>query len=347
MVFLGLFVILGIVLCAPFSVKRIEEELEIFLFVMGCIAVTITSQWGIPLIKEALVEPIKIALAVLIAGFLFRILQGPIAHNINKAADAVGMKLFAFLMIVTLGILSSVITAIIAALVLVEIIACLALDKKHEVFIVVLACFSIGLGAALTPIGEPLSTIAIAKLKGDPYQADFFFLFRMLWKYIIPGIVAFGFLGMLFMPGKGRRGTCLITGREEGVKDILLRTGKIYLFVMALVFLGKGFKPIIEAYISKVPYQGLYWLNTTSAVVDNATLTAAEIDPGLSLLQIKSALLGLLIAGGMLIPGNIPNIISAGKLKIKSSEWARFGVPLGLLVMIVYFFLLGNAFNIY
>ena len=58
------------------------------------------------------------------------------------------------------------------------------------------------------------------------------------------------------------------------------------------------------------------------------------------LLQIKSALMGLLLAGGMLIPGNIPNIISAGKLKIKSSEWARFGVPLGLLVMTGYFFLL-------
>ncbi len=33
----------------------------------------------------------------------------------------------------------------------------------------------------------------------------------------------------------------------------------------------------------------------------------------------------------MLIPGNIPNIISAGKLGITSKEWARLGVPpLGL-----------------
>ena len=109
---------------------------------------------------------------------------------------------------------------------------------------------------------------------------------------------------------------------------------------MALVFLGRGFKPIIDAYIARMPYQGLYWLNMISAIVDNATLTAAEIGPNMSLVQIKSALMGLLIAGGMLIPGNIPNIISAGKLKIKSSEWAAFGVPLGLAVMAVYFFLL-------
>lgn len=90
----------------------------------------------------------------------------------------------------------------------------------------------------------------------------------------------------------------------------------------------------------KISHQGLYWLNMVSAVLDNATLAAAEISPSMSILQIKSALLGLLIAGGMLIPGNIPNIICAGKLKIKSSEWAQFGLPLGLLVMIGYFFLL-------
>jgi predicted cation transporter len=60
----------------------------------------------------------------------------------------------------------------------------------------------------------------------------------------------------------------------------------------------------------------------------------------MALLQIKSAILGLLIAGGMLIPGNIPNIICANKLRIKSSEWAKFGLPLGLAVMVGYFFLL-------
>lgn len=74
-----------------------------------------------------------------------------------------------------------------------------------------------------------------------------------------------------------------------------------------------------------------------SAVLDNATLTAAEIGPAMSLAQIIAAILGLVIAGGMLIPGNIPNIIAAGKLDIKSSEWARLGVPLGLAGMAVFF----------
>ena len=52
---------------------------------------------------------------------------------------------------------------------------------------------------------------------------------------------------------------------------------------------------------------------------------------------IKDALAGLLIAGGILIPGNIPNIICANKLSIKSKEWAVFGVPLGLAMMIGFF----------
>jgi predicted cation transporter len=336
----GLLAILAVVLFAPFLVKKVEEELEIFLFVMGCIAVFITSQWSLSLIKEALIEPVKITLAVLIAGLLFRFFQKPIAGNINKVSDALGVKAFVFLLIVVLGLLSSVITAIIAALVLVEIITCLSLGRKNEVALVILTCFSIGLGAALTPIGEPLSTIAIAKLKGGPYNAGFFFLFSHLWRYVIPGIIAFGLLGFILLPVENKNKLGLESNKEESLKSIFVRAGKVYLFVMALVFLGKGFKLIIDAYISKMPYQGLYWMNMISAIVDNATLTAAEVGPAMSILQIKAALMGLLIAGGMLIPGNIPNIIAAGRLKIKSSEWARVAVPLGLVAMAVYFFLL-------
>ncbi|MDO8662959.1 MAG: DUF1646 family protein [Candidatus Omnitrophota bacterium] len=340
MIFIGLFIILALVLVAPFSVKRVEEELEIFLFVMGCLSVTITSGWGMGLIEEALIEPVKITLAVFIAGFLFRALQKPIAHNVNRIADLIGVKLFAFLVISGLGFLASIITAIIAALVLIEIISHLTLDRKHEVSLVILACFAIGLGAVLTPIGEPLSAIATAKLSGEPYQAGFLFLFKHLWRFVIPGVLLFGLLGLVVMPKERRKSRGLTGGKEENLKDVSLRAVKVYFFVMALVLLGRGFKPIVDAYILSIPYQGLYWLNMISAVLDNATLAAAEISPGMGILQIKSTLLGLLLAGGMLIPGNIPNIIAAGKLKIRSSEWARFGIPLGLSAMAVYFLFL-------
>ena len=56
--------------------------------------------------------------------------------------------------------------------------------------------------------------------------------------------------------------------------------------------------------------------------------------------QVKGIIMSLIIAGGMLIPGNIPNIISANKLRIPAREWARIGVPFGFILMLLYFVLL-------
>ena len=48
-------------------------------------------------------------------------------------------------------------------------------------------------------------------------------------------------------------------------------------------------------------------------------------------------LVGLPIAGGMLVIGSIATIISANGLGITSREWAQLGVPLGLATMAVYY----------
>jgi predicted cation transporter len=334
--FVALFAILAVVLFAPFLVKKVEENLEPFLFAMGVVAVTVTAQWSWPLVEEGLVEPIKITAAVLVAGLLFKFLRPAARRAVGAAISALGIKAFAFALVVVLGFVSSVITAIIAALLLVEVIDCMRLDRKDEIKIVVIACFAIGMGAVLTPLGEPLATIVIAKLRGEPYEAGFWFLFVEFWRYVLPGVLAFGALAAVIVK-RGPEDEGLKENREEGFGDILLRTGKTYLFVMALVFLGTGFKPIIDAYISKLPAAGLFWLNSISAILDNATLAAAEVGPSMSMSQLAYALMGLIIAGGMLIPGNIPNIIAAGKLRIKSREWIAVGVPVGAAAMIVYF----------
>ncbi|HUS76811.1 MAG TPA: DUF1646 family protein, partial [Methanothrix sp.] len=119
--------------------------------------------------------------------------------------------------------------------------------------------------------------------------------------------------------------------------DVGMRAAKVYAFVMALLLLGAGMRIIIDKYFTAIPSEILYWVNMLSAILDNATLTAAEIAPSLSMAQITTALMALLIAGGMLIPGNIPNIIAANKLGITSKEWARLGLPLGLSLLLVYF----------
>ena len=47
--------------------------------------------------------------------------------------------------------------------------------------------------------------------------------------------------------------------------------------------------------------------------------------------------IGLAAFGSMLIQGNLPNIVAAEKLGIKSREWARVAVPTGLVLMSGYF----------
>ena len=63
---------------------------------------------------------------------------------------------------------------------------------------------------------------------------------------------------------------------------------------MALLLLGAGMKIIIDKYFTAIPSEVLYWVNMLSAILDNATLTAAEIAPSLSIGQITAALMGLL-----------------------------------------------------
>lgn len=345
----GLFLIFLIVLLGPFLAKRIEHNLEAFLLSMGILAVTLDTalltvtaeaadeilpSWNLRLVEKAIVDPIEITLAVLIAGLLFHYGRDRLKGLTDSMLKKVPLKAFVFLMVVALGFLSSIITAIIAALLLVEIVGALRLDRRTEVNLVIIACFAIGLGAALTPVGEPLSTIVI-KTK---LQEDFWYLFHQIGRYVIPGVIALGIIGLFSVGQKEEAGgSPAQTGERETLADVGIRAARVYVFVVALVLLGTGFTPIVEWYIKFLGPGTLYWVNTTSAILDNATLASAEITRGMTELQLNSALMALLISGGMLIPGNIPNIIAANKLRIASKEWARLGVPLGAGMLAVYF----------
>jgi len=226
---------------------------------------------------------------------------------------------------------------IVTAVILSEILLVLPVKREDKIKIAVFCCFSIGLGAGLTPIGEPLSTIMVYKLSGPPYNADFLFPLRTFGIYIIPGIIVLALAASILL---GRRASHHHEGREsysESVKGIVIRAFKVYIFISALIFLGDGLKPLFELFLNLVPPVALYWINLLSAFLDNATLTAIEINPTLALSQILSAIIALLISGGILIPGNIPNIVAAGRLRISTKEWAIIGVPLGLSLMVLYF----------
>lgn len=341
-----LILIFLLILFLPLLVKKVEHNIELFLLVIGGTTLVLSHLLGpeplltIQLIESAFLEPINLTIATLVFGLAFRAIRGGLKKGIVTIEERLGPRIFAFLLILVLGLISSVITAIIAALILCEVVSAINLDKKYETRLVVFACFSIGMGAALTPIGEPLSTIAVAKLRGGALDGDFLMLMRVFGWYILPGLVLISLAGAFFRGTQVTRAESLTEDFEEPFTHIALRAFKVFIFVMALVLLGAGFKPLIDMHISKMPAPLLYWFNITSAILDNATLAAAELGPHMTAAQVKGIIMGIIISGGMLIPGNIPNIIAANKLRISSRSWAVAGVPFGLILMALYFVIL-------
>jgi predicted cation transporter len=336
----GLAAIMALTLILPFSVKKAGEELEAFLLLMGLAAVSISDVWSAALIKDALREPVRITAAVLALGFAFRSARPRLKGWLRALVKKIGLRWALFTVIVFLGLGSSVITAIVAALALAEIVSILKLGRACEVRIAVYACYAIGLGAALTPIGEPLATIAVAKLKAPPHSADFFYLLEQIGSWVAPGVLFTAYWGTRGLGRAGAGGIGLTEDATETGRSIFLRGVKVYVFVAALIFLGAGLAPLAGRFVPRAPVWALFWANSVSAVLDNATLAAAELVPAMTDRQVKFVLMGLLVSGGMLIPGNIPNIISAAKLNIRSGEWARAALPYGAALMAAYFVLL-------
>lgn len=342
---IGLVAVALLVLVLPFRVKRIEENLESFFLVMGIIAVSISGLWGWELVKDALKSPVMIGSlpigifqVVLIFGLLIYYFNKPFANGIISLAGKLGPQIFIFLFIALLGLFSSVVSVIVTACILAEVIAALPFSKSDKVKMTVVTCFAVGLGAGLTPLGEPLSTILVNKLVGAPYHAGFLFPLQKFGVYIIPGVIGIAIFGAMYIGRKvSLKSEAATPEYSETLRGSVMRAVRVYIFIAALILLGEGMKPLMIWYLDKISPWGLYWINTISAVLDNATLTAVEIGPTMALSQIISATMALLIAGGMLIPGNIPNIVAAGRLKINMKEWARIGVPMGVVIMVIYF----------
>jgi predicted cation transporter len=226
--------------------------------------------------------------------------------------------------------LSSIITAIVGALVLVEVVGLLHFKDDRRVRVTVAGCFAIGMGASLTPLGEPLSTLASRAL-----DLEFMGLFHLLAPWVFPGVLASSVVAGAFARG-GYEEAPAGAHVQQSYAMILYQAGKVFAFIAGLVLISHAYGPIANEYIDKMSNDLLFWVNTVSAALDNATLVALEVH-GMTLPRAREAILSLLISGGMLIPGNIPNIVSAGALRIGSATWAKIGVPMGLVLLGIYF----------
>ncbi|MFZ2498337.1 DUF1646 family protein, partial [Methanosarcina sp.] len=151
-VLIGFSIIFLTVLIGPFKIHVIEENLEVFLFFCGVAAMTLSgfveiqgteTGWRPEIIEEALVAPLDVGeifgipigifQIVLVVGLIIYRWHTPIHKAIRKLTDALSPKIMAFLLIVVLGLFSSVMSAILAAIILVEMVNAMPLSRKSKI----------------------------------------------------------------------------------------------------------------------------------------------------------------------------------------------------------------------
>ena len=324
----------------PLVSRWVESHLELFLLGVGFAAVTVSGGWSVDFIYETIKYPVNVAFIVLVISVIF-----------NNYSRYIFRVLFAFfkkleprysfaILIFLLGMTSSLVSVTVSALVLAEVLKVVNLEHKSTVQITVFACYAIGLGAVLTPLAEPMGLIINNALAGAPHYADFFFLLRNFFWWILPAIIALSVAAGYAARHAGSTMQMHIREDKETYNSILRRTLHIYMFVAALNLISTGLRPLAQSTITHLGGKVLFLANAVSVIIDNATLAAIEIVPTISHTDLIYMVIGLAAFGSMLVQGNLPNIVAAEKLGIKSREWASLAVPTGLTLMGCYFIML-------
>lgn len=337
-------ILLGIIvvnlLVWPLASRWVESHLELFLLGVGAAAVTVSGGWSVDFLYETLNYPVNVAFIVLIVSVIF-----------NNYSRYIFRVLFAFfkkmeprysfaVLIFLLGMTSSLVSVTVSALVLAEVLKVVNLERTATVRITVFACYAIGLGAVLTPLAEPLGLIINNALSVPPHNADFFFLLKHFFWWIAPAVLLLSAAAGYFARNAGTTLQMHIREDKETYSSMLRRTLHIYMFVAALNLISTGLRPLAQSTITHLGGKVLFLANAVSVIIDNATLAAIEIVPSISMNDLVYMVIGLAAFGSMLVQGNLPNIVAAEKLGIKSREWASVAVPTGLILMGGYFIIL-------
>ena len=324
----------------PLVSRWVESHLELFLLGVGAAAVTISGGWSVDFIYKTLQSPVNVAFIVLVVSVIFNNYSRYIFRVLFIFFKALEPKYSFALLIFALGVASSLVSVTVAALVLAEVLQVVHLERQKMVHITVFACYAIALGAVLTPLAEPMGLVINSALSGAPYHADFFFLFRHFSGWILPALVVLAVAAGYTARHAGAGLQMYIREDKETYSSVLRRTWHIYMFVAALHLISTGLRPLAQSTITHLGGKVLFFANAVSVIIDNATLAAIEIVPTISPADLTYMVIGLAAFGSMLVQGNLPNIVAAEKLGIKSREWASIAVPTGLMLMMGYFIVL-------
>src|SRR5208282_1780573 len=107
------------------------------------------------LVRAALTEPLSFTVAVLVFGAAFRLLRDYLDQLLRRVVPVLGPRILCFCLAIILGFLAAFITPVVSALIFVEAISLLRCERRDEIAATVFACFAIGFGAGLTPLGMP------------------------------------------------------------------------------------------------------------------------------------------------------------------------------------------------
>ena len=321
----------------PLVSRWVESHLELFLLGVGAAAVTISGGWSVDFIYKTLQSPVNVAFIVLVVSVIFNNYSRYIFRVLFIFFKALEPKYSFALLIFALGVASSLVSVTVAALVLAEVLQVVHLEHEKMVHITVFACYAIALGAVLTPLAEPMGLVINNALSGAPYHADFFFLMRHFSGWILPALVVLAVVAGYTARHAGAGLQMYIREDKETYSSVLRRTWHIYMFVAALHLISTGLRPLAQSTITHLGGKVLFFANAVSVIIDNATLAAIEIVPTITPTDLTYMVIGLAAFGSMLVQGNLPNIVAAEKLGIKSREWAAVAVPTGLALMAGYF----------
>jgi len=240
---IGLVPIFVAVLLGPLLVPRIERNLEAFLFLAGVCAVAISRSWHISLVEEAVQEPIVIGivLSVLAVGFIAHYHKPHFLRAVNDTLqDGITMKVIFLEIVVVSGLLAAIITPILPFFVLVELVNHLPLARRTRANITVLGSLSILLGAALTLVEGPSSTIAFTKMQGVLPSSEILPL-ELQSLYIILSILALGLICVFFTGDNINAIKIQIPEKVNARRSIAVWSARVCMFAAALLLIGVAF----------------------------------------------------------------------------------------------------------
>jgi predicted cation transporter len=121
-----------LLLLGPLTFGFIEENLEIYIFALGIAATLCGSGLGRDLILKTAREPIPIAAAVVVAGIVFSLCRERLDRIFTRLRPRFSRMALTAAAVFLLAVVSSLITAIIAAVVLIELVGLLQLGGARK-----------------------------------------------------------------------------------------------------------------------------------------------------------------------------------------------------------------------